>query len=509
VWIHSKRGCPSSNKRRVQFRLRVIPNKLPLRYKTTLESMAYSNNPGPISTRSISNVVHTPFWLDDPYRPNPQSDLTKEISTDLLIIGAGFSGLWTAVLAQQENPNRDIVILEAGEVATGATGRNGGFMDASITHGFSNGLSRWEKELPMLLALGLENLKEIEETIKRYGIDCDYIRTGDVDMATEPHHINEMKEELEEAAPYNTNFQFMDRDEVQSVVKSPIFIAGLKRPDTSLVNPAHLAWGLRKACLDLGVQLYENSPVTSLEEEGDFVIAHTPHGRVRASRVALATNAFPPLLKKLSYYVVPVYDYALMTEPLTESQRESIGWYGREGVSDASRQFHYTRTTADGRILFGGYDAVYYWNNGFGPHLENSNEMFGRLAEHFFQTFPQLEGLQFSHAWGGAIDTCSRFSPFWGTEHHGKTAYSMGFTGLGVGATRFGANVMLDILYNRKSERTDLEMVRTKPLPFPPEPLRSIGIHLTRWSMEQADRNGGHENLWLRAMDWLGLGFDS
>ena len=241
----------------------------------------------------------------------------------------------------------------------------------------------------------------------------------------------------------------------------------------------------------------------------DHVIAYTPHGRVRASRVALATNAFPPLLKRLSHYVLPVYDYVLMTEPLTPAQRESIGWYGREGISDASRQFHYSRTTAEGRILWGGYDAVYYWNNGFGSHLENSPLMFGRLAEHFFQTFPQLEGLRFSHAWGGAIDTCSRFSPFWGTHHHGKTVYVMGYTGLGVGASRFGARVMLDILDKKQTERTALEMVRTKPLPFPPEPLRSIGIRLSRWSMDQADRNQGRENLWLRTIDWLGLGFDS
>jgi glycine/D-amino acid oxidase-like deaminating enzyme len=471
--------------------------------------MAYSNNVRPKSRKSLSNVITTPFWLDDPLRPAPQPALTKETSTDLLIIGAGFSGLWTALLAIEENPNREIIVLEAGDAATGATGRNGGFMDASITHGFSNGLSRWPNELPTLLALGLQNIKEIEETLKRYNIDCDYIHTGDVDMATEPHQIHEIKEELEESAPFNTNYQFLDRDEVQAIVKSPIFLAGLKKPDTSLVNPAHLAWGLRKACLDLGVHIYENSPVTKLVEEGSYVIAHTPNGRVRAPHVALATNAFPPLLKRLSYYVVPVYDYALMTEPLTTAQRESIGWHGREGISDASRQFHYTRTTADGRILWGGYDAVYYWNNGFGEYLENSPLMFGRLAEHFFQVFPQLGGLQFSHAWGGAIDTCSRFSPFWGTAHHGKTAYSMGFTGLGVGATRFGAKVMLDILDKKQTERTTLEMVRTKPLPFPPEPFRSIGIHLTRWSMERVDRNGGRENLWLRAMDWLGLGFDS
>lgn len=471
--------------------------------------MTYSNSVRPESRKSLSNVKHFPFWLDDPLRPAPQPGLTKETSTDLLIIGAGYSGLWTALLAKEENPNREIVILEAGEVATGASGRNGGFMDASLTHGFSNGYSRWKRELPALLALGIQNLNEIEETLERYNIDCDYIRTGEIGVATEPHHIEEMKEELELARPYGLNFRFYDRDELQSIVKSPLFIAGLKHSDASLVNPAQLAWGLSRTCLDLGVCLYENSPVTKLEQNGKYVIAHTPHGRIRANRVALATNAFPPLLKRLSCYVVPVYDYALMTEPLTPAQRESIGWHGREGLSDSSYLFHYFRTTADGRILWGGYDAVYYWNNGFGPHLENVPAMHERLAEHFFQAFPQLEGLRFSHAWGGAIDTCSRYSPFWGTAHHGKTAYSMGFTGLGVGSTRFGAKVMLDLLDHKKTERTALEFVRTRPIPFPPEPLRSLGINLSRWSMDQADRNGGRENLWLKFMDWVGLGFDS
>jgi len=126
-----------------------------------------------------------------------------------------------------------------------------------------------------------------------------------------------------------------------------------------------------------------------------------------------------------------------------------------------------------------------------------------------FRHFPNWKGFILHLPGGGAIDTCSRFSPFWGTAHHGKTVYAMGYTGLGVGASRFGARVLLDILDGCKTDRTKLEMVRTKPLPFPPEPLRSIGIHLSRWSMSQADRNEGRENLWLRAMNWLGLGFDS
>ena len=472
--------------------------------------MPYSNLIRKETLRSIADASHTPFWLDDPARPDPEPELTRNISTDLLVIGAGFTGLWTALLSKEENPGRDIVILEGGAVATGASGRNGGFMDASITHGLQNGIARWPREFPTLLALGINNLNEIEATIRRLGIECDYLRTGDVSVASEPYQVEELKAEREIGAHYNIRSEFYDGERVQELVKSPLFIAGLNHPDhAALVNPAQLAWGLRKACLDLGVQLYENSAVIRMDEEDKHVIARTAHGSVRASRVALATNAFPPLLKRLSHYIVPVYDYALVTEPLTPAQRESIGWHGREGLSDASRLFHYTRTTADGRILWGGYDAVYYWNNGFGPQLENDAASFERLAEHFFQAFPQLEGIRFTHAWGGAIDTCSRFSPFWGTEHRGKTAYALGYTGLGVGASRFGARVILDILDGCKTERTALEMVRTKPLPFPPEPLRSLGIRLSRWSMAQADHNQGRENLWLRLMNWLGLGFDS
>jgi len=471
--------------------------------------MIYSHNPRPASLKSIADVIHTPFWLDDPAKPHPEPQLTQNISTDLLIIGAGFAGLWTALLAREENPNREVILLEAGEVASGASGRNGGFMDASITHGFLNGLSRWPKEIATLHALGVKNLDEIEATLTRLGIDCDYQRVGEIDIATEPYLLNEFQQFIELAKPYNIPFQYLDHNALQSVVKSPIFLGGIKRPDSAIVNPAQLAWGLRKACLDLGVHLYENTPVTKLVEEKNQVIAQTPYGRIRANKVALATNAFPPLLKRISYYVVPVYDYVLMTEPLTTSQRESIGWQGREGLSDGNNQFHYFRTTQDGHILWGGFDAIYHWNNGFGPELENRPASHALLAEHFFQAFPQLEGIRFTHAWGGAIDTCSRFSPFWGIAHHSKTAYTMGYTGLGVGATRFGAQVMLDLLDNKKTERTTLEFVRTKPIPFPPEPLRSIGINLSRWSLDRADHHQGRENLWLKTMNWLGLGFDS
>jgi glycine/D-amino acid oxidase-like deaminating enzyme len=473
--------------------------------------MFFSTTPRPESLQAIADVKLTPFWLDDARRPEKAPPLTTQIQTDLAIIGGGFTGLWAALQAKQADPSRDIVLLEAGAVAIGASGRNGGFCAASLTHGFSNGKSRWEKELATLIKLGEQNLDGIEATIKEFNIDCDFIRSGEIHVATEEYQVAMLHEEVDEAARYGMQAKFLTKDEVQARVHSPSYLAAVYDPSVAMLNPARLAWGLKRACLQLGVRFFEGTQVTALEEKRDakHVILKTPQGQVEARKVALATNAFPPLLKHLNLFVVPVYDYVLMTEPLTKSQRDSIGWHGREGLADDGNQFHYYRTSEDGRILFGGYDAIYYKNNGVAPHLENRPASFGLLAEHFFQTFPTLTGLRFTHAWGGVIDTSSRYTAFWGKAYGGKVAYVVGYTGLGVGASRFGAQVMLDLLDNKKTERTELAMVKSKPFPFPPEPFRAPIINFTRWSLDQADRNGGRRNLWLKTLDALGLGFDS
>ena len=228
-----------------------------------------------------------------------------------------------------------------------------------------------------------------------------------------------------------------------------------------------------------------------------------------ARHLALGTNAFPSLARRIRWHTVPVYDYVLVTEPLTAQQLRAVGWRNRQGLADLGNQFHYYRLTADNRILWGGYDAIYYFGRQIRPSYDQRAATFQRLASHFFATFPQLEGIRFSHRWGGAIDTCTRFCAFYGTAFGGRAAYAAGYTGLGVGATRFGANVMLDLLAGEPTERTELTMARCKPLPFPPEPLAYLGIQLTRWSLDRADHNHGKRNAWLRTLDRLGVGFDS
>jgi glycine/D-amino acid oxidase-like deaminating enzyme len=188
----------------------------------------------------------------------------------------------------------------------------------------------------------------------------------------------------------------------------------LVRGRTALVNPARLAWGLRRPCLDAGVRLYENTPSTGLDAEPRRVRLTTPRGSVSAGRIALATNADRPLMRRIRPSVLPVYDYVLVTEPLSATQLASIGWGGRQGISDRGNQFHYYRLTADSRILWGGYDAIYHFGSRVDDRFDQRSATFDRLAGHFFSTFPQLHGVRFTHRWGGAIDTCSRFCAFWG-----------------------------------------------------------------------------------------------
>jgi len=459
---------------------------------------------------SLQGVKNLSFWLDNATRPQPLPALDGDLETDLLVIGGGFTGLWTALLAKQADPQRDVVLLEGGSVGWAASGRNGGFVSASLTHGFRNGLERFPAELDALTRLGQENLEAIGRTIAEFGIDCDWRRSGELDVAVEPWQVDGLNETAELMSERGMHVEFLEREQVRAHLDSPTYLAGLLEPDAvAIVDPARLVWGLRDACLSLGVRIFEQTPATALKAIPTGMQSTTATGVVTASLVALASNIFRPLLQRISHYVVPVYDYVLMTAPLTDEQLASIGWSGREGVGDAGNQFHYYRLSADNRILWGGYDAVYYFGGKVNARYDERTETFDALAHQFFETFPQLEGVKFTHAWGGAIDTCSRFTAFWGTAFKGKVAYVAGYTGLGVGATRFGAQVMLDLLDGRDNERTRLKMVQTKPVPFPPEPVRFAGIELTRRSIALADRREGKRNLWLRTLDKAGLGFDS
>jgi len=431
-------------------------------------------------------------------------------ATDLAIIGGGFTGLWAALYAKELDPTRRVTVLEAARCGSGASSRNGGFLQASLTHGLLNGASRFRQQLRQLEQLGQRNFDELASDLERYSIDAEYELVGDLSVAVAPHELGELREYAELARRYGHELDLLDQDAVRAQVNSPLYLGGLwNRTGAALVNPARLLDGLRLAAIGLGVEIYEHSPVLSFRADRDSIAAITKHGQLSAERALLATCAYRAPLRSVRKYIAPVYDYALMSEPLSAAQLDQLGWRNRQGVGDCANQFHYYRLSAENRILWGGYDAVYRYGGPVRSDLDVHEATFAKLSQHFFTTFPALSGIRFTHAWGGAIDTCSRFSVFFGTAGQGRIAYALGYTGLGVGSSRFGGRTALDLLDGRETEATALDLVKTKPIPFPPEPLKSAAIQLTRNRLAAADRNDGRRGLWLRTLDRAGLGFDS
>jgi glycine/D-amino acid oxidase-like deaminating enzyme len=479
-------------------------------YRVRVPSPWPQTAPSPAHRAAYADAEPRSFWLASLPERAPHEPLTGAIDADLCIIGGGYTGLWAALAAKQNNPARDVVLLEATRCGNGASGRNGGFLEASLTHGLGNGLTRFPEEMKTLERLADENFTDLEADLIHHGIECDYETPGVLTVALEPRELQGLHEEQELARRFGHEVELLDAEATRAQVNSPTYLGAVwDRTGSALVHPGRMADGLRAAADRAEIRIHELSPVRTIRDDGSKLTLSTEDGTVRAPKVLMATSAYPPLIPAVGRYIAPVYDYALMTEPLSPAQQAEIGWSNHQGISDMGNQFHYYRPSADGRILYGGYDAVYRYGGDVGPHRDEDDATFATLSQHFFTTFPQLEGLRFSHRWGGAIDTCSRFSVFFGRAHGGRLVYALGYTGLGVGATRFGARTALDLLDGRATPATQLKMVRRRPVPFPPEPLRSGVIALTRNRLAAADRNDGHRGLWLRTLDRLGLGFDS
>lgn len=460
--------------------------------------------------RALADARPVPYWTDRRDAPPPGEPLAGSTRADVAIVGGGLTGLWAAVLAREADPDADVVLLEAGRVASGASGRNGGFLSASLTHGLAHGARTWPDELATLLRLGRENLAAIASFVADMGIDADLRLCGKSTVAVRRHEVAGLAASHAAHARHGEDVELLDREAMQADVASPTYLAGLRqRSNYGLVDPARLCWGLARVARARGARILEGSPVTALERTRRGVRLVTRDGSLDARSVVLATNAYPAPLRRLRAWILPVYDHVLVSEPLSADQRAALRWADGQGLTDAGNRFHYYRLTPDDRLLWGGWDAVYHFGSRVHASLEHREATHARLAHHALATFPQLEGIRFTHRWGGVIDATTRFTPFMGTALAGRVAYAVGYTGLGVGASRFGAHVALDLLDRRSTERTELAMVRRPPVPFPPEPLRWLGVRVTQMALARQDRDGGRRGTWLRLLDRLGVGFAS
>ena len=456
----------------------------------------------------FKSAVNHSYWLDTVPQRAPFPTLKADISADIAIIGGGFVGLWSALNARERFPDAKIVILEGDQCGAAASGRNGGFCAPSISHGISNAKARWPEEAESLVRLGRENLDGLEADLNNYGIDAEFERKGKLNLAAKPWQVDSLRAMQQSYREFGVEAQYLDPSDLTGFLNSPAYLAGLFEPNYATVNPMKIVEGLCSVTAKSGTEIYENSRVNDLKNQANSILLTTDNGSVIAKKVIVGTNAAVPIIRQLKSKVIPIFDYTLVTEPLSQSELESIGWEQRYGIADAGNQFHYSRKTADNRILWGGYDAIYHYGSNQSKKLYNRDESFARLEEHFFDVFPSLADIGFSHAWGGVIDTSARTTFFSGTLYDGKVAYASGFTGQGVSASRFAALTMLDHLENKKTESSQLRMHNAYAVPFPPEPIRYMGVKWAQHDLAKEDLTG-KRSLLLKTLDQLGIGFNS
>ncbi len=462
-----------------------------------------------IDKSALGDANSFSYW--NTYLPNVQRfpSLIGSNTADLVVAGGGFTGLWSAILAKDQHPHLDVLVLDSATIGSGASSRNGGFISESITHGHGHGSKLWPNEMDLLVQLGRENFRAIADFLESEKIEASLHQCGKRVVATALHHLPALNEAYETQMKLGERAEVYDQARAQAEIHSPTYLGAIRiYTGGGLVNPAALILGLVESAQKRGIRIYENSHVAKIENSRKSLTVVTPEGSIVCEKVVLATNAFTPLLKRIQQRVLPLFEHVLTTEKIPTSQLTALGWQGSEGVTDMGNQFHYYRKTDDGRILWGGYDARYYYGNDTSPAHENHSASHELLAAHFYETFPSLADVRFEYKWAGMIDATSRFTPYFGTAYSGKLSYAVGFTGLGVGASRFGAQICTDMLYRTDSPLLDLEMVRKKPIPFPPEPLRFPTVEFTRRALQWEDATGSR-GTWLKVLDYLHLGLNS
>ncbi|MBM4270469.1 MAG: FAD-dependent oxidoreductase [Deltaproteobacteria bacterium] len=450
------------------------------------------------------------FWLAN-LPPHPVHALAGTVRADVAIVGAGLTGLWTALFLKELDPAREVAVVEQGIAAWGASGRNAGMLAETVDHGHAAAIEHFgEAEAARLARLGEKNVAEMIAFLAERGVDCDFEPTGRMMVALTEAQVLEAQRAVETAARLGVHtYAFRDREAVQAEVHSPLYRGAVSVRGGGILDPAKLTDGLRREAERRGVTVYERSPVVAVRTHGSGASVETAGGRIDASRVVLATSAYTHrLLPRVARWFLPLWDYILVSEPLDERQWHAVGWRGRQGISDGRTFFNYYRPTRDGRVLWGTSEAVYYRGDRVGPECEHSEPHYAALRESWRRHFPQLADLRFEYAWGGAICSTTRLTPFFGHAHDGRVLYGLGFTGHGLGTTRIAGRILAHLALERRSDLLDLTLVRRKPFPLPPGPLRGFAVDRVTRDLRRVDE-GGAPSVFLRLLDRLGIGFSS
>jgi glycine/D-amino acid oxidase-like deaminating enzyme len=435
------------------------------------------------------------YWLAEAGEVTPAPPLREPLEADVVIVGGGFTGLWTAWHLHRLEPGARVVLLEADVCGHGPSGRNGGFCNA-MWFSLAAMRRRWGDAPALAVARAAEEaVTGIGTFCEEQGVDAWFRRTEYVHVSTAPAHDGSWAAAVEacRALGVPEALQTLSAEQVAERCASPAFRAGATCPISASVQPARLALGLRDRLRAAGVEVYEHSPMRFFREGADGVELRTEAGSVRAPRAVLAIGSAAkgrhgPLRGRLSI----ASSHIVLTEPVPELVEE-LGWTGGECITDSRALLHYFRTTPDGRIAFG-------WGGGriaMGARTHGRSE-FDRdvvtaTSQHLLDYFPGLRGKRITHAWGGPIDASPTHLPLVMPLRSGRAFVAAGYTGNGVGPSHMVARSLASLALERRDDPARLAFVDPAPPRVPPEPFHWIGgeaIRLGILAKEEAELAG-------------------
>lgn len=427
------------------------------------------------------------FWTQSKEPRAVHPAVAGDLTADVVIVGAGYTGLATAYHLKTAEPSLKVAVLDAETTGFGASGRNAGFI--MTLFGASSGLMKslhGNEKLAAAHSYMESAIDALEAMVNEHKIDCDFERSGFLKVATSPAYERRIKDEIELFRSIGAKgFEWLDAAQVAAHVRSPTFMGACWEPHCGLLNPVKWVDALRRLAVARGAKLYEGTRVETVTREGGKFRVATPGGTVAAEKVVFATNGYTHLIPGLASKQVPAFAYIVVTERLSEAQRASIGWAGREGIEDGRNFMHFYRLTPDNRILAGGGPGLVP----YGGNMDHDAypKAWAHLERFITATFPQLSGIRITHRWGGAFSVTSDSTPQIGTLHGGAAVYSIGCTGHGVAMTHMNGRIIRDLVLGRRTELTDLWFVNRRSFPIPPEPIRSLAVRAVMAGMSLDD----------------------
>lgn len=428
------------------------------------------------------------FWHDTVGESLAQRPrLEESVDADVCIVGAGFTGLWTAHYLAQKDPSLRIVVVEKHIAGFGASGRNGGNVSGAR---YAMSLDRLARESSRSAALAQYHaldaaFGEIEKVVHTEGIDCDWAKGGALEMARTPLQLEAARAEVANRNAWGLNdVLLLGKDEMHEHIRATNVLGGSLTPRAASVHPAKLARGLARVVERLGVTIYEGTPALSI----DNGVVETPGGTVRAEVAVRALEGYTALLPGSKRVLTPLYSMMLATEPLSDELWDEMGLPNRESFGDYRHLIIYGQRTADNRFAFGGRGAPYYFGSNISRRHETHQRFFPKLREELIELFPQVADARITHQWGGVFASARDWHPSAGYDRRARLAWAGGYAGGGVTAANLSGQTLSDLILGLDTDLTRLPWTNHHSPNWEIEPLRWIGINAALHAMAGVDK---------------------